>query len=261
MASRLGARAVLRVARDVRRSLPEPRPVQVSGALADVLAKELGRGAGPGAVRVGGPVEDAAALVRVLAGPVSEEDERELSAAHRARVPAVAVQTGGGQVADVPYVLATAVVACPPAAGFPLERIAEALASRLSGSAGAAVAARVPVLRPAVCRALIRKASARNGLVGAAVFVPGADLPVLALNQLRLVLSLAAAHGLELDRERSPEVVGALASAFGFRAVARSLLGLVPVAGWIVKGAVAYGGTRAVGEAALRLYSAASAAE
>ena len=261
MAGRLDLRAVLRVARDVRRSLPEPRPVQVSGALADVLAKELGRGGAPGAVRAGGNVEGAAALVRTLAGPVSEEDERELAAAHRARVPAVAVQTGGGQDADVPYVLATAVVACPPGAGFPLERIADALAARLSGSAGAAVAARVPVLRPAVCRGLIREASARNGLVGAAVFVPGADLPVLALNQLRLVLRLAAAHGLELDQERVPEAVGVLVGAFGFRAVARSLLGLVPAAGWAVKGAVAYGGTRAVGEAALRLYSAASATE
>jgi len=48
MAGRLDVRAVLRVAREVRRSLPEPRPVQVSGALADVLAKELGRGGAPG---------------------------------------------------------------------------------------------------------------------------------------------------------------------------------------------------------------------
>ena len=33
----------------------------VSGALAEQLAKELSRGAAPGAVRVGGRVEDAAA--------------------------------------------------------------------------------------------------------------------------------------------------------------------------------------------------------
>ena len=133
MAGRLDARAVLRIVREVRHSLPEPRPVQVSGALAGVLAKELGRGAAPGALRTGGSVEGAAALVRSLAGPVTEEDERELAAAHRARVPAVAVQTGGGQDVSVPYVLATAVVACPPGTGFPLERIAHALAARLSG--------------------------------------------------------------------------------------------------------------------------------
>lgn len=255
MPGRLDVRAVLRVAREVRRSLPKPRPVQVSGALADVLAKELGRGAAPGAVRVGGRVEEAAALVRVLAGPVSEEDEGELAAAHRARVPIVAVQTGRGDGVDVPYALATAVVSCPPGAGFPLDRIAQALAAGLESGAAAVAAARVPALRPAVCHGLIRSAALQNGVLGAAVFAPGTDLPVLALNQLRLVLRLAAAHDRELDRERVPEAVAVLAGAYGFRALARQLLGLVPVAGWAVKGAVAYGGTRAVGEAALRLYA------
>jgi uncharacterized protein (DUF697 family) len=41
------------------------------------------------------------------------------------------------------------------------------------------------------------------------------------------------------------------------RALARRLLYLVPEAGWIVKGAVAYGGTRALGEAAVRRLEAA----
>lgn len=255
---RIDARAVLRAAKEVRRSLPESRPVLVTGALSEVLAKELGRDASPGAVRVGGPVGEAAALVRVLAGPASEEDERELAAAHRARVPIVAVQTGGEGDVDVPYVLATAVVPCPPGAGFPLERIAEALAARLDRGAAAVAAARLPSLRPAVCRDLIREASLQNAVVGAAVFVPGADLPVLTVNQLRLVLRLAAAHGLELDQERAPEAIAVIGAAYGCRALARSLLGLVPVAGWAVKGAVAYGGTRAVGEAALRLYATAA---
>jgi len=35
--------------------------------------------------------------------------------------------------------------------------------------------------------------------------------------------------------------------------LAREALDLVPVAGWAVKGAVAYGGTRAVGAAAIKL--------
>jgi uncharacterized protein (DUF697 family) len=41
------------------------------------------------------------------------------------------------------------------------------------------------------------------------------------------------------------------------RALARELLDLVPVAGWAVKGAVAYAGTRALGEAAIRRLEAA----
>jgi uncharacterized protein (DUF697 family) len=36
----------------------------------------------------------------------------------------------------------------------------------------------------------------------------------------------------------------------GMRALARELLDVVPVAGWMVKGAVAYSGTRGLGRAA-----------
>jgi uncharacterized protein (DUF697 family) len=90
------------------------------------------------------------------------------------------------------------------------------------------------------------------------VFVPGADLPLLALNELRLLLRLEQAYGLEIDpRERLPEIAATLGVGFGMRALARELLDLVPVAGWAVKGAVAYAGTRALGEAAIRRLEAA----
>jgi uncharacterized protein (DUF697 family) len=106
------------------------------------------------------------------------------------------------------------------------------------------------VLRGAVADQLIRTFSRKSGIVGAAVFVPGADLPVIALHQLRLVLRLCQAHGLDPDpRERSPELVATLGAALGLRALARQALDLVPFAGWAVKGAVAYAGTRALGEA------------
>ena len=82
------------------------------------------------------------------------------------------------------------------------------------------------------------------------------DFPVLTLNQIRLVLRLGAAHGVEIDQQRLPEVLATVAAGFGFRAVARQLLGAIPVAGWAVKGGVAYGGTRALGEAAMRYFAA-----
>jgi uncharacterized protein (DUF697 family) len=83
---------------------------------------------------------------------------------------------------------------------------------------------------------------------------------VLTLNQLRLVLRLAAVHGVEVDQQRAPEVLATVAAGLGLRTVARQLLGAVPVAGWLVKGAVAYGGTRALGEAAMRYFQTAAAA-
>jgi uncharacterized protein (DUF697 family) len=86
------------------------------------------------------------------------------------------------------------------------------------------------------------------------VFVPGVDFPVLTLNQLRLVLRLAAAYGQQIDAERLPEILGVVGSALGFRAIARQTLGVIPIAGWAVQGAFAYAGTRTLGEAAIRYF-------
>ena len=66
------------------------------------------------------------------------------------------------------------------------------------------------MLRRPVCDVLIDKLSRQNGLVGLAVFLPGDDLPVLTLNQVRLVLRIADAHGFEIDKERLPEVLGVI---------------------------------------------------
>lgn len=258
MAVSLHPGAVWGLLKEARSVVADERPLQVSGVLASQLAKELGRGGSPGAVREGGGIEGVEALVHVLAGEPTDADRALLEAANRAGTPIVAVQTGAEEHWDIPYVLATDVVFCPPGSGFPVERTAEVLAARL-GERATSLAARLPVLRGPVCRELIRAFSRQNGIVGAAVFVPGADLPVLTLNQVRLVLRLGAAHGVELDHSRLPEVLAVVGSGFGFRLLAREALGFVPVAGWVLKGAIAYAGTRALGEAALRYFAATAA--
>ena len=48
-----------------------------------------------------------------------------------------------------------------------------------------------------------------------------------------------------------PEIVATVGAGLGLRTAARELLDFVPVAGWVVKGGVAYAGTRALGEAAI----------
>jgi uncharacterized protein (DUF697 family) len=252
MAKVLSPWTVWSLVRELRIAAEETRPLLVSGPLAAQLEKELARGAAPGAVRTGGRVEDAGCLIRLLAGAPSEEDQQELRAAKRAKVPVVVVQTGTEDF-DIPYVLATDVVKCRPGEGFPVDEIAAAVAARL-GEAGTGLAARVPALREPLCRELIESFSRRNGILAVAIFVPGADFPVLTLNQIRLVLRLAAAHGVEVDQQRLPEVLATVAAGFGFRAVARQLLGAIPFGGWAVKGGIAYGGTRALGEAAVRYF-------
>src|SRR5437764_1189194 len=122
------------------------------------------------------------------------------------------------------------------------------------GERGTNLAARLPVVREAVVDELIRLSARKNALVAAAVFVPGVDLPVLTLNQARLVLRIALAYGQEIDRSRLPELLSVVGTGFGLRALARELLDFVPVAGWAQKGAVAYAGTKALGEAARRYF-------
>jgi uncharacterized protein (DUF697 family) len=244
--------SVLRaLTKEISTSAGDTRPIAVAGPLADVLRRELVRGGDESAVRVADDPRGAAVLVYVLGRAVTDTDEEVLKRARRARVPIVAVAQDAGRI---PYVLATDIVPLARGAGFPVEAVALAIARKL-GEDGTALAARLPVLRGPVCDELVAAFSRKNAIVAAAVFVPGADLPVLALNELRLVLRIAAAHGAEIDTQRLPEIAATIGAGFGLRALARELLDVVPVAGWAVKGGIAYAGTRALGEAAVKRFA------
>jgi uncharacterized protein (DUF697 family) len=234
------------------------RPLLVAGTLAEQLARELQAGGDPGALRTNGEPKGVAAMVYVLGDAVTDDDERVLKLAHRARLPTIVVAAGREAPGRIPFVLATDVVRVEPGHGFPVEEIARAVADKL-GEKATSLARRLPVLRPAVCTQLINSFARKNALIGAAVFIPGVDLPVLTLNQIRMVLRICAAYGLEIDAQRAPELIATVGAGLGFRAVARELLDFVPVVGWAVKGAVAYAGTRALGEAAVRYCEARTA--
>jgi uncharacterized protein (DUF697 family) len=227
------------------------RPLLVAGKLASELARELAAGGDASAVRTGGSPEDVEALVYVVGDEVAAEDERVLKLAHRARVPTIVVAAGRTAPERIPFVLATDVVRAEPGHGFPVAAIAHVLAAKL-GEDATSLARHLPVLRDAVCTQLIESFARKNGLVAAAVFIPGVDLPVLTLNQIRLVLRICAAYGLPVDNSRAPEILATVGAGLGFRAVARELLDFVPVAGWALKGTVAYLGTKALGEATVR---------
>ncbi len=245
--SKLGPAAVVALVRELRRGSGDTRPLGVAGAreLVPLLARELRAGGDELAV-VENRTDGIAALVWIGA-----PDEQALRAASRAGIPIVAIS----EEASLPYVFASAIVHVPPGHGFPVDEIARALAHGL-GENGTSLAARLPALRAAVCDELIATFSKRNAIVSAAIFVPGVDMPVLTLNQIRLVLRIALAHGEQIDAKRAVELAGIVGAGFGMRAVARELLDLVPVAGWAVKGAIAYSGTKAIGEAAVRYFAA-----
>jgi uncharacterized protein (DUF697 family) len=239
--------SVLKVARELKRGSDTVRPLGVAGAreLVPLLARDLRAGGRADAV-VEQQTDGLAALIWV-----GEPDEKRLRAAAKTRVPIVAVS----DAPTVPYVLTEDIVHVPPGQGFPMETIAEVVAHRL-GESAAPLAARLPVLRPAVCKRLIASYARRNAVIAAAVFIPGVDMPILTLNEIRLVLWIAVAHGEDVDRDRALELVGVVGAGYGFRAAARELLDVVPVAGWAIKAGIAYTGTLAIGEAAVRYFDA-----
>jgi uncharacterized protein (DUF697 family) len=106
------------------------------------------------------------------------------------------------------------------------------------------------VFRRAVCEEIIHKNARQNAVVGA-LPIPGADMPAIAANQGRMVLGIAAAYGEEISLERARELLGVLAAGFGFRALARQVVKLVPVGGWAASAAIGYAGTLAMGRASV----------
>ena len=252
--------AVYGVVKEIKAAAEDLSPLVVAGAAAPAseLVAALAEGGDTSALRdLSGrevtryDLQGAALLLYVVSGEKpSAEDEQVLKLADRNDVDAVCVLVGANSTpVDVAYVPATRVVAVPPGRPLPVDRIAELVAS-LTDETGYALAARLPVVREAVVEAIVRRFARQNGVLGVAIFIPGADFPVLTLNQLRMVFRIAAAHGEEIDRERIPEVLAVVGAGLGFRTVAREALGFVPGLGWAIKGGVAYAGTKALGKAA-----------
>jgi hypothetical protein len=232
----------LRAVQEARRGQGLVLPVAVGGAreLVPLLVKELREDGEASAVtETLGP--HVAALVWI-----GKPGEDELRAASRAGVPIVGVTDG----ASLPYVLDTNIVRIVPGRALPVDAIAGALA-RAVGPQSVGLAARLPVLRRAVVHELTRRTARRNAILGAAVWLPGVDLPILTLNQLRLVLAIAIAGGRTVGAELGPELAVVAGAAYGWRRLARSLDGL-PLPSPLVKGGVAFAGTLAVGAAARR---------
>ena len=258
--------ALLALAREFQAISSERAVLAVlgGGELAAALRRELGRGEGADASALAAtwqtPAGPATALVWLQAGPLDAASEAELRAANAAKVPIVAVIVASAAPAGadagagirLPYVLAGDHLRIGAGEGFPLDAIGEALGRR-AGEKASGIAARLPVLRDGICAGLIKHASKRNAMVGSVIPIPGADLPVLAVTQLRLVLRIAHAYGEPVDTTRLPELLGVVVGGLGLRGVARTLAGSLGP-GWLVKGAVAYGGTRAMGEAAVRWF-------
>lgn len=86
------------------------------------------------------------------------------------------------------------------------------------------------------------------------LFATTGETIAMTASQIHLCLLMAALHYRSLDFfDRMGELWPVIGGSFGWRGVARGLVGLVPVLGWASKGTLAYGATWTVGEMS-RLY-------
>ncbi|RJQ55831.1 MAG: DUF697 domain-containing protein [Actinobacteria bacterium] len=130
-----------------------------------------------------------------------------------------------------------------------LEELFERVLKRMPGKR-LALTANFEGVRSHAAREIIRHTSWQNALLAGAIFIPGADMPILTANQVKMVLELAAIYGKEMSYDRAKELLAVVGAGFAFRTAARELSGFVPGPGWVLKSAIAYSGTIAVGKAA-----------
>ncbi|MBV8085464.1 MAG: hypothetical protein JO247_11680 [Chloroflexi bacterium] len=153
-----------------------------------------------------------------------------------------------GQSADsVRQELAPAVLDCLPDLGLALGR--QLSAFRLE-------AANREIARVARVNAEVAVVSAipqASLILGPASVL--ADTLILTKNQGMLMLRLASMYGLSLDKSRLVELAPVVGAAFGWRTLARELVGFLPAGfGVVPKAVIAYAGTVAAGRAAMWYY-------
>jgi hypothetical protein len=138
---------------------------------------------------------------------------------------------------------------------------------------GLALANQFPAFRGPVIDRIILSVAKENALFAIATALPNivpsmmelpwafgefaSDTAFLTANQIRMAFQIAAACGKDKDVGLSGQkgsVVAIVASAFGWRALARELAGKIPLGeGLIPKGAIAFAGTYVMGKGLQRL--------
>ena len=255
------ATEALKATRAFEHELPSDEAVriEVSGVLAEQLAKELGAGARAGAVRVGGdaPAASADVLVRVIAGDPTPADESFVRASDVHGVPMVLVQLWPQEEWTRPFVLSPFVVECRAGEGFPLDEIGDRILD--STERGPSFTAGIPSLREVSRRRVVTRSVLRAAALGAfARNVP--TRPLITLEQLRMAARLSSGaekgDGAAISSERLPVAVvtgAVLGAGFALRGVARTTRFLLPPR--VADAAVAAAGTWALAAAVKALTS------
>jgi hypothetical protein len=126
--------------------------------------------------------------------------------------------------------------------------------------------------RKAVVDRVIGSVAKENALFSMATAVPdivpllsipwalgqfASDTAFLTMNQIRMTFLIAAASDCQVGyKEQKGQIASVVASAFGFRAIARQLIAKIPLGGGLIpKAAIAWSGTQVVGRSMERYFS------
>ena len=128
-----------------------------------------------------------------------------------------------------------------------------------------ALARTFPVFRHPVAAGMIHRVSRENALFALVTALPNiipslielpwvagefaTDTAFITMNQIRMALMMAAAHGQDPGYgQQKIELLSIAGGAFGWRAIARELVGKIPLGGGLIpKAAIAFAGTWIVG--------------
>lgn len=110
-----------------------------------------------------------------------------------------------------------------------------------------------PIFRAEAASLEVQATAKQNGIVGL-LPVPGADMPIMTANQIKMIMRMAAMYDLPMNVERARELLAVIGGGLGLRTVARQLVKVVPGPGWLVGGAIGYSGTLAMGKAAIEYF-------
>ena len=247
----IGIRQVVGLVRETRGLEGSTAQITLSGAGARELAAALAAGGDPTAVSVDGDPLRAAVAIRLVRGEPSAAETVVLRRIARAGTPLIVVRQGGAE--HIPHVLPEDVL--DAGTELPVVELAAAIARVAPGTAPS-LAARLPLLRPAVARRLIGTTALTNAALAASPRLKQAQLPHLTLAQTRMLLLLGLSRGDVLPRDPQDLAIAAgpvLAGSLGVGLGARTLVRRLPIRGPLIRAAVAYAGTRALGSARLRL--------
>lgn len=84
--------------------------------------------------------------------------------------------------------------------------------------------------------------------------IPLVDIPILLSNQMRMILRVAAVYGEPVSAQHLRELVATVAGGLAMRYLAEELAKAAPFGGDLISGAIAAGGTYALGQVAIEYF-------